>query len=94
MSERKEFKEIDPQYMMCRGEIWKGEKIDDGAYSICHIYGETDDCWIGIYITGVCIMDRELPKEFVRELTDKERDYYRVAKFQVSDQPPFQLDLT
>lgn len=54
-------------------------------------YGETNDYWIGMWVTGFGFFDVLFPKDTSRELTQEEKEKYNKISVQIGSQPPQKL---
>jgi len=86
-------KKIEPRYLMGNeayhllGDIGRDE--DD----IFQAYGETEDYWIGAWITGYGYFNVCFPKETSRELTPEEVEYWSKQYIAVGSQPAYKLNI-
>ena len=85
---------IPQRYMMATTAIHKLGDISRDTPDICSVYAEEGEDWIGAWVTGLGFFDVRFPKATTRELTEEEKATYRAASFQISDQPPYKLDIS
>lgn len=56
-----------------------------------HASGETDNYYIGMWVTGFGLFNVCFPKETSRKLTKEENKKYNKTYIQISSQPPTKL---
>src|SRR4051812_48043412 len=56
-------------------------------------YDETDDYYIGSWVTGFGFFDVLFPKATSRHLTDEEKETYSKKYVQVASHPAYKLDI-
>ena len=78
-------------YMMATKAQHKLGDISRDEEDLCYIHEETDDCYIGSWVTGFGFVNVEFPKETTRELTQEEIEKYNKMKVRINSQPAMQL---
>jgi hypothetical protein len=58
-----------------------------------HADGETEEFYIGMWVTGYGFFNVCFPKETSRKLTDAEIEKYNKTYIQISNQPPMKLKI-
>jgi len=81
------------KYMMATKAMHTLGDISRDVEDICCIHEEKDDCYIGSWISGYGFINVEFPKETTRELTSDEVKKYNGRNYQISNQPPFKLNI-
>lgn len=83
---------LDHKYMIASeayhllGELSRKEDL-------CHIYGETDNYYVGSWVTGFGFFNVLFPKDTTRDLTQAEKDMWNNRAIQIGSQPPVKLDV-
>jgi hypothetical protein len=67
--------------------------IGRDEYDLFQAYGETDDYWVGAWITGYGFFNVCFPKETSRELTEQEVEKWSKMYIQIGSQPAHQLNI-
>ena len=80
------------KYMMATKAIHQLGDISSDKPDICQISGEDDENYIGSWVTGLGFINVKFPKETTRELTEKEKNYYKNARYVLSG-VPFKLNI-
>lgn len=65
--------------------------ISSDTPDLCFIHEETDEHYIGNWVTGFGLINVEFPKETTRELTPEEIAHYNLMQVQIADHPPYKL---
>ena len=81
------------KYMMATKAYHKVGDISRNAEDICHVHEERDDGYVGAWVTGFGFVEVFFPKDTTRELTQEEVEKYEAMHFQISNQPPFKLNI-
>ena len=84
---------IEPRYMMATTAIHQLGDISADTPDICRVYGEDDENYIGAWVTGFGFFDVKFPKTTTRPLTEEERAKYNKMYVQLSDNPPYKLEV-
>ena len=82
------------KYMMATKAFHQLGEISRDEGDICHIHDETDEHYIGSWVTGFGFIGVRFPKETTRKLTLEEVLRYSRCRYQIGSQPSFDLDLT
>lgn len=80
-------------YMMATKAMHKLGNISRKKPDICRISGETEDAYIGSWVTGFGFISVRFPKETTRPLTPAEVERYGSMRFQIGNHPPHRLHL-
>lgn len=81
------------RFMMATKAEHKLGDISRGAPDLCVIQGETENAYIGNWVTGFGFIDVRFPKETTRPLTDEEKERFGKMYIQVGSQPPRRLNI-
>jgi hypothetical protein len=90
---RIEYAKEQKKYMMATKAIHKLGDISRDSEEICRIYAEEGDDYIGAWVEGFGFFDVKFPKATTRDLTPEEKAHYNTLSYQISDHPPFKLDI-
>ena len=72
----------EPVYMMAnKAYHFLGETTHDGGWDVCIIFKELKDFYVGNYVFGYGFIDVKFPKQFVRDLTNQEKDKFGITKY-------------
>lgn len=85
--------QINASYMMATKAYHYMGDISREEPDLCYIYKETEDYYVGNWITGYGFINVLLPKETTRELTPEEIENYNNTYVQIGSQPPFKLQI-
>ncbi|HET9135136.1 MAG TPA: hypothetical protein VFO76_00755 [Candidatus Kapabacteria bacterium] len=83
---------LDHKYMIASeayhllGELSRTEDL-------CHVNAETDNYYVGMWVTGFGFFNVLFPKDTTRELTDAEREYWNKKYIQIGSQPAQKLSV-
>lgn len=66
---------------------------DGDAENLCWVTNETDEYWIGAWVTGFGFFHVLYPKQTTRELTVEEVEKYNKLYIQLSNYPPRKLNI-
>jgi hypothetical protein len=84
-------KSIEPKYMMGTKAYHFLGDISRDEPGLFRAQGETEDSWLGSWVTGYGFMSVLFPKETSRELTKEEVEKYNKTFIQIGSQPPIKL---
>ena len=84
--------EID-KYMMATKAYHMLGDISRDEPDLCHVHLEREDDYIGSWVTGFGFIEVKFPKKTTRELTQEEIEKYNSGSFQMSNHPPFKLNI-
>jgi hypothetical protein len=84
-------RKIDHKYMIGTTAIHLLGEISREKGDLCRLYGETDQYYVGTWVTGFGFFDVLFPKENTRELTPEEVTYWNARSVQIASQPPQKL---
>jgi hypothetical protein len=84
-------RKIDHKYMIGTIALHLLGYISRDKGDLCRIYGETDQYFVGTWVTGFGFFDVLFPKETTRELTPEEVTYWNSRSVQIASQPPQKL---
>ena len=73
------------------GDLNRGEGGDGD--NLFHASGETDNYYIGMWVTGLGFFNVCFPKKTSRELTEEEIEKFSKTYIQIGSQPPIKLDV-
>ena len=86
MNDLKEGRKLNKgRYLMATRAIHKLGDISSDEPDICHVYAETDDDWIGSWVTGLGFFNIHFPKETTRALNDEELARYKKQHIAMGD---------
>jgi len=85
-------KETDKYLMGTKAYHLLGD-ISRKEYDLFHARGESDNYWIGMWVTGYGFFNVCFPKETSRELTSKEIEKYNSTYIQVGSGYPVKLNV-
>jgi len=86
-------KKIEPHYLMGTEAYHQLGDIGRDEDDLFQAYDETDDYWIGSWVTGYGFFNVCFPKETSRELTPLEVEHWSKQRIQVGSQPSIKLNL-
>jgi hypothetical protein len=86
-------KKISPKYLMGTKAYHQLGEISRDEYDLFHANYETDNYWIGSWITGFGFFNVLFPKETSRELTQEEITQYNKTYIQLGSYPPTKLNI-
>jgi len=94
-SEVDKMKKIDHYFMGTKAYHQLGDlsREDDGNDNLFHASGETDNYYIGMWVTGFGFFNVCFPKKTSRELTEEEIEKFSKTYIQIGSQPPIKLDV-
>ena len=83
-------------YMMATQDRWKADGelhdyTDTDGPSLVMVYSETDDYYIGNYVTGLGIVGLHFPKATTRPLTEDEIKHYANKQVYINSTPTGQM---
>jgi len=81
------------KYMMATKAIHKLGDISSDEPDICYVHEETENDYIGAWVTGYGFINVKFPKDTTRELTPEEINKYNEQNYQLSDHPSFKLNI-
>lgn len=84
---------IEPHYLMGTEAYHQLGDIGRDEADLFQAYGETEDYWIGAWITGYGFFNVCFPKETSRELTPEEIEHWVLARIKIGSQPAMKLHI-
>ena len=97
MSERKEkrdWKDIPSRYMMATKAFHLLGDISCETPSLCSVYGEDSENYIGAWVEGFGFFDVKFPKDTTRELTGEEVEEWDDRVIAINDTPRYAVHIT
>lgn len=82
---------IEPKYMMGTDAYHQLGPISRNEYNLCSVSKQTDDYYIGSWVTGFGFFDILFPKSTTRLLTEEEIEKYNNTYVSIGSQPSFKL---
>lgn len=73
------------RYMMATIAIHKLGNISSDVPDLCRIYAETDNDWVGSWVTGFGFFDVYFPKATTRSLNEQELAKFKNQHIAISD---------
>ena len=84
---------INGKYMMGTKAYHQLGEISSDEYDIFYCENESNDYWIGSWVTGFGFFNVCFPKSTSRELTADEISYYKTLNYQINSQPSQKLNI-
>jgi hypothetical protein len=85
--------DIEPKYLMGTKAYHQLGDISSNEYDLFTTSGETDEYWVGMWVTGFGFFNVLFPKETSRELTDEEVEKYNKLYYRINSQPSYKLNI-
>lgn len=92
--ETKKRKPIEPKYLMGTKALHLLGDISSDKEDLFYTTEETDDYYIGAWVTGYGFFDVLFPKESSRELTKEEIEKYNSKYIQLANYEPVKLQVS
>jgi len=87
-------KQSEPKFLMGTKAFHQLGELSRDEYDLFRINGETDNYWIGAWVTGYGFFNVCFPKTTSRELTKEEIEKYNKTFIQIGSQPPIKLHVS
>lgn len=86
--------EITPKYLMGTKAFHQLGDISSDGYDLFLANAETENYWVGMWVTGFGFFNVLFPKETSRELTNDEIEKYNKTYVRINSQPSLKLNVS
>ena len=85
---------IEPRYLMGTKAFHNLGELSSDDYDLFYANGETENYWIGSWVTGFGFFNICFPKETSRELNEEEIEKYNNSYVRINSQPAIKLNIS